>query len=154
MTNIKRLAAAALLGLSVCGLAVAQVPPNSGSTHDSAQHHGDPDSLVQHFTEVFPQVAAFDRNKDGKLDSSEKQALGKAIVDGKLQLPAHMPEGAKPNPDKMLNHIAEMYAWISTYDVNRDGKLDKTEQAALKRAIENGEFPPHAHPPHEAVNPH
>ena len=107
--------------------------------------------MVEHLSEVFPQVAAFDVNKDGKLDAAEKEALGKAMADGKLQFAAHTPpEGEKPNPEMMLNHIAEMYAQVSTYDVNKDGKLDATEQAALKRAIEKGEFAPHLKPPHDA----
>jgi len=109
--------------------------------------------MVQHLSEVFPHVAAFDLNKDGKLDDTEKEALGKALADGKLQLFPHTPpEGEKSAPEKMLNHLAEMYALVSTYDVNKDGKLDTTEQAALKRAIEKGEFAAHLRPPHEADN--
>ena len=152
MKNIKRLAAVAILGFSMCGLAIAQVPSKGGSSSERAQHQ-DPASMVEHLGEVFPQVAAFDANKDGKLSDAEKEALGKAIADGKLQLPAHTPpDGAKPSPEKMLNHIAEMYAWVSTYDVNKDGKLDATEKAALKRAIENGEFAPHGPHGHEGSN--
>lgn len=151
--NIKRLAATAVLTFSVCGLAMGQVSPNGGANRDAAQHHGDPASMVKHLTEVFPQVSAFDVNKDGKLDDTEKQALGKAIADGKLQLPTHTPpEGEKPDPEKMLNHIAEMYSWVATFDVNKDGKLDETEQAALKRAIEKGEFAPHGAHPQEGAN--
>jgi hypothetical protein len=153
MKNIKQLVAAAVLGLSVCGVAIAQAPSTSGSSPGPAQHHGDPASMVEHLSEFFPQVAAFDANKDGKLDDAEKQALGKALADGKLQLPAHTPpDGEKPSPEKMLNHIAEMYAWVSTFDVNKDGKLDETEKAALKRAIEKGEIPMHSAQPHEGGN--
>src|SRR5262245_48031047 len=125
MKNITRIAAVAVLGLSLCGLTFAQVHPGGGSTNSPEQHHGDPASLTEHLSEVFPQVAAFDANKDGKLDDAEKEALGKAIADGKLQFPAHTPpEGNKPSPEKMLNHIAEIYAQVSTYDANKDGKLD------------------------------
>jgi len=109
--------------------------------------------MVEHLSEVFPQVAAFDVNKDGKLDDAEKKAVGKAIADGKVQLPAHTPpDAAKPTSEEMLNHIAQMYAWVSTYDVNKDGKLDATEKAALKTAIEKGEFTPHGPHPHEGAN--
>jgi hypothetical protein len=153
MKNIKRLAGVVVLGLSVCGLANAQVPPNSGSNAGSAHHDTDPASMAKHLSEVFPQVAACDANKDGKLDDAEKKALAKAIADGKLQLPGHTPPGgAKPSPEKMLNHIAEMYTWVSTYDVNKDGKLDATEKAALKAAIEKGEFAPHGPHPHEGAH--
>ena len=153
MKNMKRLAALAVLGVSVCGLAIAQNAPKSESNAGSAPHHGDPASMVEHLSEVFPQVAALDANKDGKLDEAEKKALVKAIADGKLQLPAHTPpDGAKPTSEEMLNHIAQMYAWVSTYDVNKDGKLDATEKAALKTAIEKGEFAPHGPHPHEGAN--
>jgi hypothetical protein len=151
MKNMKRVAAVVILGLSVCGLAIAQVPPSREASPGSAQqHHADPASMVEHLSEVFPQVAAFDTNKDGKLDEAEKETLGKAIADGKLQFPAHtQPDGSKPSPEQLLNHIAEMYAWVSTFDVNKDGKLDTTEKAALKRAIEKGEFGPHGPHPHQ-----
>ena len=151
MKNIKGLLVTAIVSLSMCGVAIAQAP----SKQEPTQHHGDPASMVQHLGEVFPQVAAFDVNKDGKLDDAEKTALGKALADGKLQFPAHTPpDGAKPNPEQMVNHIAEMYAWVATYDVNKDGKLDATERAALKTAIEKGEFAPHGSHPHEGADHH
>ena len=153
MKNIKRLAAVAVLGFSLCELATAQDSHNNAPNTGPAQHHVDPAAMVEHLSEVFPQVAAFDLNKDGKLDEAEKEALGKAIAEGKLQLPAHTPpNGVKPTSEQMLNHIAEMYAWVSTYDVNKDGKLDATEKASLKAAIERGEFTPHGPHPHQGAD--
>jgi hypothetical protein len=149
MKNIKRLVIVALLGVAVCGLAIAQVHRNGGSGDGGALHHGDPAAIAEHLGEVFPQVAAFDANKDGKLDDAEKEALGKAIADGKLQLPQHaLPHGGKPTPEMMLNHITEMYAHVATYDANHDGQLDANEKAALKSAIETGQFAPHGQQPH------
>lgn len=154
MKNIKRLVAVAVAGLSICGQAIAQ--NSNGSSTDPAQHHQmDPAAMVKHFTEVFPQIAAFDLNKDGKLDETERQALGKALADGKLQLAPHLPaDSAKANPEMMRNHIAEMYALVAVYDVNKDGKLDETEQAALKSAIEKGEFAARLKPQQHAENQH
>jgi hypothetical protein len=40
----------------------------------------------------------------------------------------------------MANHISEVYPQVARYDANHDGVLDETEQAALKNAIEKGEF--------------
>jgi hypothetical protein len=155
MKNIKRLAVVAVLGLAVGGLAIAQVHRNGGFRHGAERHHGDPTAMAKHLGEVFPQIATFDANKDSKLDDAEKEALGKAIADGKLQLPAHTPpNGVKPTPEKMLNHIAEMYAYVAGYDANRDGGLDATEQAAIKSAIEKGEFTPHGQHSHGGGNPH
>jgi hypothetical protein len=99
---------------------------------------------VEHLSKFFPSIAAFDTNKDGKLDATEKQALAKAIADGKLELPAHTPpHGEKPTPEMMVNHIVDMYGHVAVYDKNHDGQLDTTEQAALKAAIEKGEFSLH-----------
>jgi hypothetical protein len=153
MKNIKRLAVVTALGLAVCGPVMAQEHKGNGTSQDAAQHHGDPATLVKHLSEVFPQVAAFDVNKDGKLDDAEKEALGKAIAEGKLEIPAHAPpDGTKASAEKMLNHVAEMYARVSLYDTNHDGKLDEKEQAALKTAIEKGEFAPHGQHSHEGEN--
>lgn len=143
MKNIKRVAIVTVLGLAVCGLAIAQVHRVGALDHNMGQYHGDAASMTQHLVEVFPHIAAFDTNNDGKLDEAEKEALGKALADGTLQLPAHTPpHGGKPTPETMLNHIAEMYARVAAYDVNHDRKLDENEQASLKNAIEKGEFAP------------
>jgi hypothetical protein len=143
MKHIKRIVVVVALALAVGGFAVAQVQ-HGGAFGHSAGHHGDPASAVKHIAEVFPKFAAFDTNKDGKIDTTEKEALAKAIVDGTLQLPAHTPpHGVKPTAEMMLNHIAEMYAHVAPFDANHDGELDASEQAALKSAIESGEFAPH-----------
>lgn len=122
MKNIKGLVIGTVLSLAVCGLAIGQAHKVGAFDRNMGQHHGDAASLAQHLAEVFPQIAAFDANKDGKLDGAEKEALGKAIADGTLQLPAHTPpHGVKPTPETMLNHIAEMYARVAPYDANHDG---------------------------------
>lgn len=141
MRFIKTLAISSAVGLAMCRFAVAQVQDGHPS-HDGAGHeHMDPAALVEHLSKFFPSIAAFDTNKDGKLDATEQQALAKAIADGKLELPAHTPpHGEKPSPEMMANHIADMYARVAAYDKNHDGQLDAAEQAALKAAIEKGEF--------------
>jgi hypothetical protein len=73
MKNIKRLAAAAVLGLTACGLAIAHVHQNGINGHEAAGH-GDPAAMANHLGEIFPQVAAFDTNKNGKLDDAEKRS--------------------------------------------------------------------------------
>lgn len=143
MKNIKRLAVVTALGLAVGGIAIAQV-------HHGAQNHGDAASAVKHLSEVFPLVASFDANKDGKLDETEKGALGKAIADGTLQLPAHTPpHGVKPTAEMMVSHLAEMYAQVAPYDANHDGVLDEQERAAIKSAIASGELAPHGQHLHD-----
>ena len=148
MKNIKILALAGVLGLVVCGIALAQVHRGGTLNHALAYHHGDAASVVEHLAGVFPKVAAFDTNKDGQLDETEKEALGKALADGSLELPVHPKEGETPTAEMMLSHVAEMYGYVARYDANHDGVLDETEQASIKRAIKNGEFAPHGQPWH------
>jgi uncharacterized membrane protein YebE (DUF533 family) len=147
MKHIKTLAVVGVLGLAVGGgLAIAQVHRSGAWGHSAMQHHADPASIVEHLTEFFPKIAAFDANKDGQLDATERESLAQAIVDGTLQLPAHAPpKGVNPSAEMMVAHIGEMYAQFAKYDANHDGTLDETEQAAIKTAIEKGELVfPHA----------
>jgi hypothetical protein len=142
MKKLTILAAVAILAIG--GLGWAQTRHAGAPGHSVLQDHGNSASMAKHLGEMFPRVASFDANKDRKLDETEREALRKAIADGKLQLPAHTPpNGVKPTVEKMVNHIGEMYAYIAGYDVNHDGELDATEQAAIRTAIEKGEFPLH-----------
>jgi hypothetical protein len=137
MKNLKTLAAVVAGSLVVCGLAIAQSGNASG--HDS--QHSDPAALAAHLAQFFPKIAAFDADKNGKLDDMEKESLRKAIADGTIELPAHAgPHGEKPSAEMMVNHICEVYPQVARYDANHDGMLDETEQAALKKAIEKGEL--------------
>jgi hypothetical protein len=140
MKNFKTLAAVVAGSLVVCGLAIAQVHYGNASGHDSP-HHSDPAALAAHLAEFFPKIAAFDVDKNGKLDDKEKESLRKAIADGKIDLPAHTPpHGDKPDVEMMVNHICQVYPQVARYDANHDGVLDETEQAALKSGIEKGEL--------------
>ena len=139
MKTIVVIAVVTLLSLVIGGFAIAE-------SHGGFQGHGTPhgkdtDSMVKHLTEAFARVVPFDADKDGQLDATEKESLAKAIVDGTVQLPAHTPpDGVKPSAEAMLNHIADMYAFLARIDANHDGALDATEQAALKSAVEKGEL--------------
>ena len=154
MKNFKTLAAVAAGGLVVCGLAIAQVHDGNTSGHDS--QHSNPASVAAHLAQFFPKIAAFDADKNGKLDDKEKESLRKAIVDGTIELPPHTPpHGEKPNVEMMVNHICEVYPQVARYDANNDGVLDETEQAALKTAIEKGELVfSHGEQSHESADGH
>jgi hypothetical protein len=140
MKNFKTIAAVVAGGLVVCGLAIAQVHDGNASGHDSQQHM-EPAAIAAHLAQFFPKIAAFDTDKNGKLDDKEKEALTKAIADGTVELPTHTPpNGHKPTAQEMINHICEVYPQVALYDANHDGVLDETEQAALKSTIEKGEL--------------
>jgi hypothetical protein len=155
MKNFKTLAAVVAGGLAVCGLAIAQVHDGNTSGHDP-EHHSDPAALAAHLAAFYPKIAAFDSDKNGKLDDKEKEALAKAIADGTVELPVHVPpHGEKPNVEMMINHICDVYPQVARYDANHDGVLDETEQAALKSAIEKGELVfSHGQQAHESGDSH
>jgi EF hand len=141
MKNIKTLAVAAVLGLAICGFAIAQGRHGGAGGHGAPHHFKDAAAAVEHITETFAKFASFDANKDGQLDATETETLAKAVVAGIVQLPTHTPPiGVKPSAEMMLNHLRGVYACFAKYDANRDGTLDATEQATLKSAIEKGEF--------------
>ena len=141
MKNIKTIGIVSVLGLAICGFTFAQSRHGGLRGHSASHHFKDAASAVEHLTENFPKFAAFDADKDGQLDATERESLAKAIAEGTLQLPAHTPpDGVTPGAGMMLNHIADMYAQFAAYDANHDGTLDATEQAALKNAIEKGEL--------------
>jgi hypothetical protein len=141
MKNIKTFAVAGVLGLAVCGFAIAQAHRGGVWAHGSIQCDAESASAVEHLTEAFAKIAAFDANKDGQLDETERESLAHALVDGTLQLPPHkLPNGAKPGVEMMVTHIGEMYAQFAKYDANHDGVLDKTEQDTIRAAMEKGDF--------------
>ena len=101
--------------------------------------------MAAHLAQFFPKIAAFDTDSNLQLDDQEKASLAKAFADGTVEFPSgHMPppHGDKDKPDvaMMIDHIGEVYPQVARYDANHDGVLDETEQAALKSAIEKGEF--------------
>jgi len=154
MNNFKTLAAVVAGGLAVCSLAIAQVHDRNASGHDS-QHHNDPASVAAHLAEFFPKIAAFDTDKNGKLDDKEKKSLAKAIADGTVEFPNHTPHGDKAEAEKMINHICNVYPQVARYDANHDGKLDEKERVALKTAIEKGELDfSHGQQSHESADAH
>jgi hypothetical protein len=125
----------AVLGLATGGYVIAQ-------THrDMRMHRMDHPAMARHLSKVFGEFARFDVDKDGKLDTAEKESLANAIADGSLILPPHAPgKEMFPSEEQRLDHFAEMYARFAVYDANHDGELDSGEEAAVREAIERGEL--------------
>jgi hypothetical protein len=149
MKNSIKFAIMTVIGLAAGSSALAQ--DNPGGPGGRGPRHGrgpegapkDAATMVEHLTKVFATVAPYDVNKDGKLDETELQALSQAIKDGTVQAPEHRtPRGdAVSAPPKGGNpRLAEMYSKVAPYDVDKDGVLSETEQAALKSDIESGKL--------------
>lgn len=150
MKTIQRILVLAVLGLATNSIVNAQGRPGGprGEGPGAGQHSDDarpprpePAKAAEHLAEAFTTIAPFDENKDGKLDDAESAAVEKAITDGSIKPPTRRtpPAGGKPDANRMIRRLSEIFGQVVVFDVNKDGKLDTAEQAALKQAIENGE---------------
>jgi hypothetical protein len=112
----------------------------------------DPAEMVKHLSERYAALAAFDTDKNAKLDDTEQAAVAKAIEDGSLKAgPPGGPRGGEGTPPKgerpagerlagkdVAGHVAKFYESVVTYDMDKDGKLSDTEQTAVITAIKDG----------------
>ncbi len=125
--------------------------------------------VLKHLTEGHASIAAFDKNKDGALNDSEKEAIADALKDGSLHLP---PPPMPPPPPKdgssadggpppemtppigeILPVISSLYEAVAALDADKNGSLDDNEMAALKKAFEDGKLPLPPAPPHRGGPP-
>ncbi len=135
MKYLRIMSAVAALGVAAGGYAVVR------ELHGTKAHVMSNAQMPNHLSKVFRDFAAFDLNKDGQLDASEQQALGKAIDDGSVTLPPQAPTKEMfPSEEQRLNHFADMYARFAVYDANHDGELDSVELRAVQTALENGDI--------------
>jgi len=107
----------------------------------------DPAEMVKHLSERFTALAAYDTDKNAKLDATELAAVAKAIDDGTLKVgpPGGPREGAgappkdeKPQGKDIAAHVAKLYESLAVYDTDKNGTLGDTEQAAVAAAIKDG----------------
>jgi hypothetical protein len=146
MKTLTKLALMGAVGAGACWmLALAQdshsPPPNGGPPGGPGRggHRPPPPPLI---------VRALDTNHDGIIDANE---IANAVAvlqtldkngDGQLTPDEYM--GPPPGPDRLPKEI------LDQYDLNKDGKLDETERAALRKDIEAGKVqlrPGHRGPP-------
>jgi len=92
-------------------------------------------------------LTKYDVNNDGQLDQTELATLRKDIEDGKIGPPGGMRGrgpggpggpgmGGPGGPGRIPQDL------LDKYDVNKDGKLDETERAALDQDMRDGKLPP------------
>ena len=119
---------------------------------------------LKQLSEGYANIAPFDKNKDGKLNDTEEQAIADALEDGSLILPmppmpppppqdrsgadAGPPPEMMPPIEEILPVISSLYEAVAALDADKSGSLDDNEKAALKKAIEGGKLPLPPAPPH------
>ena len=119
-----------------------------------------PAEVATHLAERYAALAAFDADKNGKLDTAEQEKIAAAIEDGSLEMGppgGGRPGGPRPGgeggkggkggeggrggrpPGKMVAaQSAKLYESLVPFDADKNGSLDQTEQAAVAKAIEDG----------------
>lgn len=80
----------------------------------------------------------YDENGDGKLDDVERAVLREDVQAGKVVPPSRGPRQGRMGERRGLRQPpAEI---VAAYDTNGDGKLDKTEHAAVRADIQSGKL--------------
>ncbi len=152
-----------ILSLALTGLtmatAQAQAPEGPGGRGPGGpggrRPQGPPPAeAIAQLSTRYAALAAFDADKNGKLETAELEKVAAAIDDGSLEMgppggrpgrppggkegaPEGAPEG-KP-PGKMIAAgAAKLYEALAPYDTDKDGSLNETEQAAAVKAMEDG----------------
>lgn len=122
-------------------------PPEAAQTPDASPRRERPDAggRAEHLGEMYAKIRAFDTQGDGKLEEAEVAAVAKAITEGKLERVAHPGRRGDANHQVSAeraafaaSRIAEVYAKVSGFDLNKDGQLDEAERAALRADVEAG----------------
>jgi hypothetical protein len=155
MRTSAKLALVAALGMTLAGV-TAYAQTDAAAQPSDAPPGGPPPGLPRIAMVLKDLLDKYDTNKDGQLDQTELAALRKDIDDGKIGPPGGAgprgPGGPGGGPRPPLPKEI-----LDKYDVNKDGKLDETERAALHKDIEAGlvQLPPGAgqHGPRGAGGP-
>ena len=143
MKTSKTLALMGALGLALAGqLACAQPSaPDQGLDRPPGPPPGIPFGQM-----LRGLLDKYDGNQDGILDQTELSALRKAIDEGKVGPPRRGPGGPRlpgelgraGGPGGPQGRLPKDI--LDKYDVNKDGKLDESERAALHKDIEDGKI--------------
>ena len=95
------------------------------------------------------ELKAFDKDGDGKLSDSEREAVKAAIEAGTIKPPT--PPAPPQPPTGTQPPAPQLPAELKPYDVDGNGVLSDAEKAAVKAAIEAGTLklpaPPQPQPP-------
>lgn len=146
---MKPLPRIALLATLACAASAAAFAASASTstkpTKPAKPAKPDAATLASHLAAVYAVEAPYDLNVNGALETAEQDQLAAAITDGSASLPpppnapANPPADApKPPVERILPHLAALYAAVAPYDVNVDGTIASDELAALQAAITDG----------------
>lgn len=134
MKRTNKLALLAAFGMALAGLSLNAQPQAGDATQDVP-----PGPPHARFGEVLQGIIhQYDVNKDGALDANEMATLQQDVASGKVQPPGP-PAGAPGRFGGPQRHLPKEI--LDQYDANKDGQLDDTERAALRKDIESGKIP-------------
>lgn len=143
--------AALLFGASLALVNGQDRPGGRGPGGPEGGHRPPPADIAKNLSERFTALAAYDTDKNGKIDDTEQAAVAKAIEAGTLEVGPPRggkgrgkgkgegrPEGGRPPGDVIAGHVTKLYESLAAYDADKSGALDETEQAAVATAIKDG----------------
>jgi len=148
MNKSMNLALIAALGMLTGPVALAQPSADGPGPRRQAQERtgpGRPDPEIR----KQALLKKYDTNQDGKLDDTERVAIGKDVEEGTFDprllgvRPGGSRFGAGPRGPQTFGgpgfgpRHEEM---LERYDVNKDGRLDETERAVIRKDIEDGKL--------------
>lgn len=141
MKSLITFAAVAVL----CTTALAQGRPGrpgGGPPNGAGQGRpSGPPPFATMMAQRYAILALADANKDQKLDAAEQAELAEAIADGSLGETGafpKFPQGADVDEAAFAAKLAEHYAQIAPFDVDKNGTLSTEELAAIRNAVADG----------------
>jgi Ca2+-binding EF-hand superfamily protein len=142
MKNSAKFALVAALGLTLAAVTV-NAQTDAADASAGPRPGGPPPGAPRLGLVLKDLLEKYDINKDGQLDQTELAALRKDIDDGKIGPPAGGPPGGpagRRGPGGPGGRPPLPKEILDKYDVNKDGKLDEAERAALHKDIQDGKI--------------
>ncbi len=136
---------ASLLFGAALGIVEGQDRPGGRGPRGPEGGHRPPANFTGNLGSHFAALAAYDADKNGKLDDTEQAAVAAAIDAGTLEIgPPRSGKGegkpadGKPPGNVIAGHAAKLYESLATFDADKSGALDEAEQAAVAKAVTDG----------------
>ena len=144
MKTIRKIALVGTLGMLAASAAIAQPadndrPPRRQGQGGPGSFRPDPEMRKQAL------LGKYDANKDGKLDDTERAAIGKDVEEGTFdpRLLGPRPDGPRfgrgpGGPQGGPGFGPRHEEMLEKYDANKDGRIDAEERAVIHKDIQEG----------------